>query len=92
MDSDDLRLRAINRIDTGELPPCGDVTLLGARGSGAACALCDSPITALEVEYEVEIAGRRGSRWRFHIRCHAVWRDVCDELWPPEAAPQGQTA
>jgi hypothetical protein len=88
----DMRLLARTRIHSGELPPCEHVTLLGSVGSGASCALCDSPITPREVEYEVELVGRRGSRWRFHIRCHAVWRDVCDDLWPPEAPPYGQTA
>jgi hypothetical protein len=90
--SQDLRLIARYRLDVGQLPPCEPITLLGAVGSGAPCALCDSPITPREVEYEVEVASRRGSSWRFHIRCHAAWRDVCDELWPPEASPEGQTA
>jgi hypothetical protein len=88
----DLRLLARARIDAGELPPCEPVTLFGATGSGAHCSLCNTPISAPEVEYEVEVAGHRGATWHFHIRCHAVWRDVCDELWPPESSPQGQTA
>jgi hypothetical protein len=88
----DLKLLARARIDNGELPPCETVTLLGTTGSGAKCALCDAPITEREVEYEVELARHRGMSWRFHIRCHNVWRDVCDELWPPEASPHGQTA
>jgi hypothetical protein len=88
----DLRLLARTRIDSGQLPPCEHVTLLGSPGNGATCSLCDSPITSGQVEYDVEIAGRRGSCWRFHIGCHAIWRDVCDELWPPEAPAHGQMA
>ena len=88
----DLQLLARARIDNGELPPCETVTLLGTTGSGAKCALCDAPIAETEVEYEVEVARHRGMSWRFHIRCHNVWRDVCDELWPPEASPHSQTA
>jgi hypothetical protein len=88
----DLRLLARARIDAGELPPCEPVMLLGTTGCGTRCALCDAPITTGEVQYEVEVASRRGSCWRFHIRCHAVWRDVCDELWPPDISPHGQTA
>jgi hypothetical protein len=88
----DLRGLARSRIGAGQLPPCVEVILLGSTGSGIPCALCDAPIAIHEVEYEVQVASRRGSSWRFHIRCHAVWRDVCDELWPPEPSPQGQTA
>lgn len=86
----EIRLLARARIDAGQLPPCEPVTLLGTKGNGSKCALCDVPITDREVEYEVELPGRRGSTWRFHIACHDVWREICDELWPPSADGKGR--
>lgn len=90
---EDLRLLARRRLDAGELPPCKPVSVFGAIGTGTRCALCDATIAAPEVEYEVELAGRtEASTWHFHIRCFEAWRDVCDELWPPESAAQAQPA
>ncbi|MGH8287062.1 MAG: hypothetical protein ACRETT_15035 [Steroidobacteraceae bacterium] len=78
----DLHVLARGRLDAGELPLEEPVRLLGAAGGGAECALCGASITPREIEYEVELPSAGGlTSWRFHIRCHNVWRDVCDELY-----------
>ena len=44
------------------------------KGSGAPCDLCEHPIAAREIEYEVELATPNGVRTlRFHLTCHQKW-------------------
>ena len=50
----------------------------GGRGAGEICALCDKPILAEEVEYEVEAYTDGAKRaFQFHILCHSVWVLAC---------------
>jgi hypothetical protein len=72
-----LHERARDLIDTGALPRKEPRALYGGfGGSDHHCTLCGSPITAKEVEYELEFAPEQGQRQlivRFHLPCHAIW-------------------
>jgi hypothetical protein len=80
---DELGRVAKRRIDTGELPCHPGARMWGSRGSGATCSLCDRPIRAEEVEYEVaaDVGVDECERvFHFHISCHAVWQAECARL------------
>jgi hypothetical protein len=66
---------ARERIETGRLPAVSPRRTWGGPGSGAGCALCDLPVTPLEIEFEVEFApGSVTPRvLHFHRQCHGVW-------------------
>ena len=86
----DTQLRALQRlararIKEGQLPPVAPRQILGGKGDGARCALCDKTINADEVELEVEqrlVGGVQSLH--FHVLCHAAWQLACSER-PEEA-------
>jgi len=72
----ELRQRARERIQEGALP-CGDPHLMyGGHGTGLTCSLCEHPISADEIEYELLFRTEDGSsrEYRFHFLCHASWQ------------------
>jgi hypothetical protein len=76
----ELRVRARELIQRGQLPAaCSDRTW-GGPGCANACSLCNEIITPDEIEYEVE--GTRGEhvRLRFHPVCHAAWQMECARI------------
>lgn len=87
---DELGRLAKRRIEAGELP-CYRVTRIwGSHGSGARCSLCDLPIRADEIEYEISLesgADEHSLSLRFHLACHAVWQAECIRAVQPAAGP-----
>ena len=77
----EARLRPIarDRIVRQVLPRAVPNQIWGGRGSGKHCSLCDLPIAADQVEYEIEHPdAERGRRsWRFHIVCQSIWQLEC---------------
>jgi hypothetical protein len=71
----ELRRRARALIEEGRLPAVRMAQYWGGAGSGHHCSLCDKPIAAPDVEFEVEAAG--GTLFRFHFMCHAAWQFEC---------------
>jgi hypothetical protein len=71
-----LRLRVRQHLANGRLPVMQPGEIAAGYGSGRLCAACDDPITTTQVEYEVDHRPG-GSRLRFHIGCHVVWRLEC---------------
>ena len=67
-----LYARALERVQTGELPGELPKSVWAGNGGGAACALCDKRIGRNEVEYEVQDNVERA--FLFHLRCHAIWQ------------------
>ncbi len=59
-------------IERGRLPPRQTGEIAAGYGSGAACAACDEPIKAEQVEYEIK-DWRTSGRLHFHLACYAVW-------------------
>lgn len=74
-----LQRLAQERIESGQLPCDPSARMWGSRGSGAACALCGRPISAEEIEYEVEtkLNGTAGTL-QFHRACHSIWHTECE--------------
>jgi hypothetical protein len=62
------------KIAVGQLPRRKDAPgkLWVGHGSGKMCDGCDEPITATEVEYELDLRDRT---LRFHFRCYGAWED-----------------
>ena len=54
------------------LPDERPVATSTGKGTGTACAACDDPIRAVDVECETEYAGQ--PVLRFHIDCFTEWR------------------
>jgi len=74
----ELRPTARERIAKGQLPSAPSRRMWGGRGAGEICALCDRPILAEEIEYEVEAYTDGAKRaFQFHILCHSVWVLAC---------------
>ena len=63
------------KVAAGRLPLPQDATDIVWTGHGTdkLCDGCDEPITAGEIEYQVDIQGRR---LRFHFRCAAAWQET----------------
>ena len=73
-----LRRIARSRIATGQLPRVVPLQMLGGKGSGRLCALCDKPITSEEMELEVEPRiDRERAPLCFHVACHSIWGLAC---------------
>ena len=72
-----LRRLARLVLENGKLPRRDPDRTWGGPGVGAPCAVCDRPVTADEVEYEVQFAHDGAipglDRFHLHLRCFAVW-------------------
>ncbi len=66
------------RIEDGRLPCDAPETMWGGRGTGARCEVCEQPIGAGEIEYEVQLLADRPLTCSLHFRCHAAWVAECD--------------
>ena len=73
----DLGLAALvaDKIRSGALPlpPEPPHKYFAGKGTGQRCDVCEQPITAEELEYELDIGGRT---IRFHEKCLDMWRQV----------------
>ena len=70
----ELRLKAKERIASGDLACAPPSDVWGAPGSGNRCSLCEKEIGIDEVDYEVSL---REALLHFHIFCHGVWQLEC---------------
>jgi hypothetical protein len=76
---DEARLREQVRavIQSGKLPSRNPDRTWGGPGVGAACSVCEKPVTKEEMEFEIQFA-RDGDnpgldKFHVHIRCFAAW-------------------
>lgn len=65
-----LRSAVRLRLKNGSLPHPNS-KVWGGTGSGNACVVCERPISANQVEYEV---ANGNGRLRSHLPCFLVWR------------------
>ncbi len=72
----ELRSRALQRIEDGRLPIMLSTRIDAGYGAGVQCDLCDQPIAADKIEYDVTDPDS-GKRLHFHIACHLVWQREC---------------
>ena len=59
LDQSELRRIAGERIANGKLPPTTHPRIWGGKGAGEACALCDRPIAASEMQLELHLTAAR---------------------------------
>lgn len=64
------RKLVVDAIERGRLPPTLPRKTWGGLGDGHACAVCDKPITAEQIETEFEAGG---VAYHLHIQCFASW-------------------
>ena len=72
-----LREQARHAIQNGKLPRRAADRTWGGPGVGAACAVCERPMTKAEMEIEIEV-GHDGAdsalaKYHLHPRCFAAW-------------------
>jgi hypothetical protein len=66
----------IRELIKASLVPCDEPNKVWAsRGTGTHCLACGEPITAADVEYEVDLDH---TSFRVHRLCFIVWREECD--------------
>jgi hypothetical protein len=76
-DEDELRLEARRRLACGRLPSVQQQYLWAGTGDGQLCSLCDRPIDAQQIEYELQFNTAPPSVYRFHRICHQAWELEC---------------
>ena len=77
MDEESLREKARLVVRNGKLPRRRPDRTWGGPGVGAQCAICELPVQATEMEFEIEFA-RDGSnpgldKFHVHLQCFAAW-------------------
>ena len=72
----ELHGRVVQRIDDGRLPLALSAHIDAGYGAGIVCAVCDQPIAADKIEYDVTDPGS-GRRLHFHVACHTAWQREC---------------
>ena len=79
----ELRRVARDRIEKGQLPRAAPRSILGGKGAGRPCALCDQSIRPEEMELEVEpqIDGKARAL-QFHVVCESIWQLECARNGP----------
>ena len=78
-----LRERAREAMKERELPNRRPDRMWGGPGSGASCAICQTPVTAQEMGFDLEfghLSGGSVATHAMHIRCFAVWELERNEL------------
>jgi hypothetical protein len=71
----ELRSRAPQRINEGRLPLVLSTRIDAGYGTGVQCYLCDQPIAADKIEYNV--TDHNGKLLNFHVACHSAWQHEC---------------
>jgi hypothetical protein len=72
-----LREKARAAVQSGKLPGRRPDRTWGGPGVGAACAVCDLPVTRDELEFEIQFEHDGNNpgldKFHVHIRCFAAW-------------------
>lgn len=72
----ELRGRVMQLIADGRLPLALSTHIDAGYGSGVRCVLCEQPIAAAKIEYDVTDPAT-GKRLHFHLACHLAWQREC---------------
>jgi hypothetical protein len=70
----EVRRQIGERLDSGLLPRMLPEKIFAGYGSGSLCAACSQPITATQVQYDIEHSGGTLS---LHFACHMIWQIEC---------------
>ena len=80
----------LSKIADGQLPSIEITRVWAGPGSGRPCDGCDQPVTAADVEHEIDLAG--AVTLRLHSGCFMIWQEVLEKrkisggsggVWPP---------
>jgi len=78
------------KLASGELPNAKPEKVWGGKGTGQRCSGCGRPITAADVEYEVDLPAARLAM-RLHQPCLEAW-DQQRTNFPPKDFPRKMDA
>ena len=78
MDSQNIRARIRQMIESGELPCEETGKVWAGHGTGTHCAACGEPIEPTEIEFEVALGPSQ--TLRLHRLCHHLWQEECRVL------------
>jgi hypothetical protein len=68
-------------IDSRRMPLYSPAQLWGGPGSGAACSICEAPIEAHSLEYELVFRGDKPETTithHVHVACYTAWERAVD--------------
>lgn len=98
MNEQALREKARAAITSGRLPNRSPDRTWGGPGVGAPCVICDLPVRADNMEFEIQFAHEDDDpgleKYHVHIRCFAAWeferngKPTCDLCLMPVLAGQ----
>jgi hypothetical protein len=76
-----LREKAREVVGAAKMPERRPDRMWGGPGTGIECAICGSPVTRDQLEFEVQF-GRDGDRpgpanYHVHVRCFTAWQSEC---------------
>ena len=67
----------LSKIADGHLPSIEITRVWAGRGSGRPCDGCDQPVTAADVEHEIDLAG--AVTLHLHSGCFMIWQDALEK-------------
>ena len=73
----ELRDRIRRWIDDGRLPVLLPDRICAGYGSGSKCPACEQPITAKQIEYDVEYPRNGTPLLSLHLGCYVLWQIEC---------------
>lgn len=68
-----LRVRVEMLLEDGSLPRLRNPRVSAGRGEQQPCDVCGVPITAGQIQYDIEDSAR--GRLRVHLHCHRAWQE-----------------
>jgi hypothetical protein len=70
-----LRGKARAEVQSEKLPGRPPDRTWGGPGVGAACSVCELPVTKDEMEFEIQFARDGGNPGldKYHVQCFAAW-------------------
>jgi len=83
----------LSKIADGQLPGIEITRVWAGPGSGRPCDGCDQPVTAADVEHEIDLAD--AVTLRLHSGCFLIWQDALEKrkisggsgrVWTPSYA------
>ena len=75
-----LRLRVDMLLEDGSLPRLRNPPVSAGYGEQQPCDVCGVPITARQIQYDIEASA--GGRLRVHLHCHRAWQDSLADVEP----------
>jgi len=72
-----LRAHICSLIDEGRLPVLLPEKISAGYGSGSKCHGCNQPVTATQIEYDIEECKNATVQLSLHLGCYLLWQIEC---------------